>query len=458
MASSGDKKSKYKKAPIKAWAESKTGGFEATCIRLPEGVGFWKPTEEKVYKLDVIPYLVGKVNKAADEGYIYPLLTYTVHRGLGLEGKSTYVCNAKTFERDKARCKCYVCHWLAHQGGSADPELVKNLKKKDRVLMNVLDVTDSVSKEKGIQILDQPFGGPKNPYFGQILKDKIATLEEYQDFFDLAAGYTLHCKVVKDSFEGSSFMKVVNIEMTPRKYKYPESMVEEALVLDDILIYTSPKEMKAIFHQTEDDGTGDEEDTGRDETGGGDDEQEEEEAPRRTQAKKAGKPAPPSDDDEEPEETEDDDTDTEDEPPARKGKSAPAKNDKAKKTVEETTAEDAGIEVGDTVEHPEFGVCQVVKISGDGTSLTLEDADEDLHKAVGPEEVTKVEADEDQGEEEEPEDEPEEEEETAPPKKKPAPAAGKKPAKKEPEPEADEDNDDFWGDDEDEPAPPKGRR
>jgi hypothetical protein len=39
------------------------------------------------------------------------------------------------------------------------------------------------------------------------------------------------------------------------------------------------------------------------------------------------------------------------------------------------------------VRHPEFGLCKVVKISGDGTSLYIESRDGEFHRGVGPDEV-----------------------------------------------------------------------
>ena len=53
--------------------------------------------------------------------------------------------------------------------------------------------------------------------------------------------------------------------------------------------------------------------------------------------------------------------------------------------------------------------CEVMKVSGDGTSLTLEDDEGDTYKAVAPEDVKMIPKDTDDEEEED---------ETPPPKKK----------------------------------------
>lgn len=66
------------------------------------------------------------------------------------------------------------------------------------------------------------------------------------------------------------------------------------------------------------------------------------------------------------------------------------------KSVEELSkSDDFDMEKGDKVKHDKHGVCTIAKISGDGTSLTLIDKEDELHKGVGPDEVEKVKANKD---------------------------------------------------------------
>jgi hypothetical protein len=234
------------RAMAQKWAKQRERVFEATSVKLPEGVKFWKPDKPGIYKLDVIPYVVGVGNPNCDEGMVYFERTYHCHRGLGPDGKSTYLCNKWTFKD-----KCYPCDWILKEGGSADRDFVQKLRVQDRLLMNVFDVSTGVPKQLGrenLQVLDQPYGSEKHPNFGQILKDKIQTLDDYADFAELDGGWTLVCKVIEDSFPGGKFLKVSNIEFVKRKYKYPEKLVSKAVTLDDCLIQKTYEEMKAVFH------------------------------------------------------------------------------------------------------------------------------------------------------------------------------------------------------------------
>ncbi len=371
-------KQERRKSSAKAWAEKQDRTFEVTSIQLPEGVEFWKAEKEGFYKLDVIPFLTGRGNPNADEGMEHFERTYHVHRGMGLQGFSSYCCSVRCFKK-----RCYVCDWINREGGNADQELVKRLRPQDRMLMNVVDVTSKESKEKGIQVLDQPFGSSKHPSFGQVLKDKIQSVEEYENFSDLEKGYTLQIKVVEDCLPGGKpFMKVTSIEMITRKYQYDEDMIDKAICLDECPIEKSYEELKKILLQ----------------------EPDEEE---------------PTDKEEEPEEKE---------APPRSRKKLP-------------TADELNLKKGDRVEHAEFGECEIVKVSGDGTSLSLLDEDNERHDAVGPDEVELL------------EDSELEEEEEAP--KKP----GKLSSKHKDEETEDDDLPDFGDETEDDDKPaPKPRR
>jgi hypothetical protein len=126
---------------------------------------------------------------------------------------------------------------------------------------------------------------------------------------------------------------------------------------------------------------------------------------------------------------------------------------------------------GDTVNHPKYGKCEVTKISADGTTVTLEDGDEEVHTGIELEEIKKWEKarakkrdeeeeededDEEEEEEEEDDDEEEEEEEDEPKKKS---KKGKKKSKKDEEDEdEEEEEDEDEDDDEDEEEEPKKKK
>lgn len=249
--------------------------------------------------------------------------------------------------------------------------------------------------------------------FGKALDAKIAAGDEddgYEFFADPVDGLTV--RVNFDQSDRGKWVEATDIEFRPRRDKYDADIVDEMPDLDAMLVATPYDKLKKIFLQT-------------------------------------------------PEPEQDDEEDVEEKKPAKKGKAA-------SKAI--ATAEEAGLEEGDRVYYS-GGVCEIVRISKDGTSLTLEDEDGETHKAVGVDEVKKqttakpkskpapakkgkpvdddedeeeddVEIDDDEDDEVEDEEEEDEEEVKKPAPKKKAPAKKAKPA--------DDDEDD-------EPAPKKGK-
>lgn len=339
-------KQQARKSDARAWADKKDVRFEPTAIRLPDGVSTWKPSKEGIYKIDVIPYIAGKNNPNADAGMEHFERTYHVHRIPAPNGRSLwYCCTSECFSKG-----CFVCKWMNQNGGSADPDLLSKLRAQKRLLMNVLDVTTRESKEQGIQILDQAFGTEKHPSFGQVLKNKIRSVEEYGDFANLEGGYTLHCTVQEGSWPGGKFMQIVNVEMVRRKHDYPLDILKKAICLDKCLIEQTEETMRqAILQETAD-----------------------EEADEKTEA-----------DDPEIEAE-----DAEEGPETAVGKPRGAGRS-------HTQEAELNLKVGDWVMY-KGETMTIQRISGDGTSLTLEDNDEAVYKLVAVDKVKKVKTKEDE--------------------------------------------------------------
>jgi len=219
--------------------------------------------------------------------------------------------------------------------------------------------------------------------FGKQLDAKIAAGDEddgYDFFADPVDGMTV--RVNFEQSDRGKWVEATDIEFRSRREKYDADIVEEMPDLDAVLFATPYDKLKRLFLQTDD---------------------------------------------------------VEDEDDAPKKKSAPKKT---KATEDILTADDAGLEEGDRVYYS-GGVCEIVRISKDGSSLTLEDEDGETFKAVGCDEVKKQ---KDKPMKKTTPVEDEEEEDELAPKKKPT----KKPAKEE------EQDDWDWDDEEDEePAPKK---
>lgn len=232
-----------------------------------------------------------------------------------------------------AKKPCPICEHVSElqRDPDSDVELIKSLLPKERQLWNVIDLAQP---DKGIQIWDISFH-----LFGKRLDleiNKSDEDEDYEFFADLKDGQTLKLGVVGESFLGRSFYKVETVGFKSRRKPYDESILDDVYNLDEILAVLDYDKLKAIFLQTESE----------------DDVDKKESKPEKTRSKER------------------------------------------KQKPKEKTAKEAGLKKGMSVKHEDFGICDVNKISPDGTSLTLEDEDNDIHKAVGVDEVVINEEDE----------------------------------------------------------------
>lgn len=385
-----------KRSSARDWAKQQDTGREATCLKLPEGVEFCK-LEVGVHKFDFLPFIAGKNNPRADEGMEHFERSYESHYLQTPEGGRPYPCRRACFNGKR----CAVCDWLSKHGGSGDPELVKGMRAKPRHLWLINDVTKHTGKGTPpvkYKVLDTGHFN-RGTGFGELMQDAINSLDEGIEPFVLEGGFTATLTVKEQSFSGKKYNAVTRIDLRQHSYDYDEEVLAEAPCLDTCIVDVGYDAVKKIL---EPESVEDEPD---------------ETPPPKAKAKPAAKPSKDKDDD--------DSDDSEEKKPAAKPKKG--------STV---------FKVGDIVEHPEMGECEVKKVSADGTSLKLEDRKGKLYPGIDPDEVTKVEtADADDDDED---DEPEE-------KPAPKPKVGK-PAKdidEDDEEDGDSDDDDEDSDSDD---------
>ena len=172
--------------------------------------------------------------------------------------------------------------------------------------------------------------------FGKQLDNKIQNSDE-EDGYDLFADVE-EGKTVRVSFKQSDqgkWLETIDIEFKDRRKPLPSSVFEDVPCLDDMLKPMSYEKMKSLLLQIEED------------------------------------------------------NDDGDDKSVKKSAKKPTKKNK--------TADDCGLSVGDTVTYSEGDpdeLYTIDRISGDGTSLILEDSDGNKIKAVAVEEVDLVEEDE----------------------------------------------------------------
>ncbi len=396
------------KTSAKSWSNRQQSGFENESFRLPEGVELFKVDSDKPRRLDFLCWKAGKGNPNWEEGERCFELSYWVHR-IGPDNRR-YVCPNKS--RGKP---CPVCEHRAklRLDPDADEDLVKSLRPSQRQLWLVYDLEDM---NRGVQLVDYSYY-----HLGEKIKAEIDNADEddgFEYFADLEDGLT--AKILFEEEKPYGF-RAASVSFKKRAKQYGYGKADDLPVVEDLLKVLPYDELRKVFLQIDDEG--------------------DEHPPTKA--------------------------------PERKERSEKPSGGKAKPAMAEEktpTADDAGIEVGTKVRHRKMGLCTVVKVSPDGTSLTLEDEDGDRAKAIGVDEVRVV---EDEPEPEEPKRKPREE--PKPEKRKvkepepepqdededgwdDEPAPPKKPSGKQPKREEPKDEDDGWGDDDDPPAKPEKRK
>jgi len=364
-----------KRASARRRVETHDTGGGSNYLRMPDGYSFFQVKPGK-YRFDFMCY---EVKTGCDEDTGNPFFekgelayerTFWIHRDIGPNG-DWHLCAAKTFKQP-----CPVCEFRAKEARNpdADEQLLKELAPKERQLWLPVDLAHP----------DEKFIWEYSHHlFGKQLDAKIRSgdeEDEYEYFADPETGQTV--RVHFEQSDRGKWCEPTDIEFRDRKTQYDAEIVEDQPDLDSLLVATPYEKLKRLFLQTDD----------VDE----DEDADDEDKPARRRKSKAKS-------------SEDDDADE--------------KKAAAKKRLEEyPRAADYSLEEGDQVEYGDEGVCEIVRISRDGTSLTLENEDGDTIRSVGADEVTK-------------------------PKK----------SKSKPKPVDNDDDDDDWDDEDDEEPPKKSR-
>ena len=217
---------------------------------------------------------------------------------------------------------CPVCEHRAKL--SADPEadeaLIKSLAPKERQLWLVKDLTNDPDS---VLVWEVSYH-----LFGKQLKDKINNSDEedgYDYFADPTEGLTM--RLALQQSDKGKWVEAADIEFRARTEQYESEIIKEMPCLDEMLVATPYDKYKSLFLQMDD---------------------SDDDEPRKEKKTRERKPR---DEDDEPEER------------------------SKKKSRRE-------VSVGDEVGFNGLK-CEVIHVSGDGTSLILEDSNGDIHKAVG---------------------------------------------------------------------------
>lgn len=400
--------------------EQHAGGGEWDAIRIPEGIDAFKPEAKRTYHIDVLPYIVGKLNKNADEGDEYFELSYPVYNNLGIDEKRFIAIGELQGVRDP------VAEHFAHlRKAGAEWEDMKDFKPKWRQLFLVFVHEEA---EKGLQLYEAAYGT-----FGELLDEEIAAEEEdcVDNFDDPDHGATLVVRFKAKSIGmANPWVKAAKLTFDEREDGFdadgdPKLAAEildqvEGLCLDDCLKVTDYDTLKAALD-------------GEPVVGSADDEEEGEPEPEPKKGRRTRKAKP------KPEEEPDDEEEA-----------APKKKSKAKRKA--PTATDLGITKGGDVEHDEYGTCTVLRIAKDGFAVVIMDENDDVHKGVDPTDLEPIKEAADPPEDDEDDDGPGggTSAGSAGKKSQSSKASGAASSAKEPSPSEGDDEDDDWDDDWDE--------
>lgn len=401
------------------WAKSQAKGSSTSAIKLPEEFEFYK-LEQGTHIVDFMLYRAGSHNKRADKGFEHFELEYGVHRIKKPDGTTgVFCCSWVCFEKP-----CYCCKWINDHGRTADPEVLKSLRVSTRHLWVINDKPGD--KKNKLKVLDTGHYN-RGSGFGEQIADAItARPDKYGNFADPVEGLKAQLTVKELTFPGVKYNGLTRLDFIERNYEYPESVIDKAPCLDDCLVETPAKTFQQLLDQEpEDEDEDEDEDTVEQNVDEDDDDQDEKSVKSRKKS--------------EPEEDDDDSASSK----GKKGKSDP-------------TAKELGLKVGMLVMYRK-NEYEIIKISGDGTSLTIEDEEGAQMRAIAPEDVMKVKGKEDMDEDE---DNSDEDEKPVKGKKKPVVDDDDEEEDEEEESEEDDsDDEEDEGEDEDDEGetPPKKR-
>jgi len=240
---------------------STDGGLWEPYFKIPEGYtqfSFKPPaTEDGLnFGFDIIPFVVGDKyptnNKhGIKKGECTYVLEVHKHSGVG-PTKKQVVCPLKNYGEP-----CPICEKrieLQEKMGFLPEEEYKEWKKEHselipvkRVIYNIIVKHDKAEEEKGIQVYESSYG-----YSQEKITDKARIIESRAGgkvfFASVDKGENLGQTIwINFKLVGDRKWKVGGADFVERKYEYPDSIIDEAVSLDEMLVIYSYEEIQLIM-------------------------------------------------------------------------------------------------------------------------------------------------------------------------------------------------------------------
>ena len=203
---------------------------------------FWRPsvTKGKPHIIDIIPFVAGnmfptKVQKPIKEGsYAYVLDLY-VHKKVG-PGKMVVVCPAKNYGNP-----CPICEEVEEQGRQGvEYEDIPFINKR-QCTYNVLVMDDASTEEKGVQVWDVSYVYSEKAIAALAVSARDGGYIPFSNP-DKQLGKSVAFDVASDKYK-----KITGHRFEPRDYDIPDSILDEAIQLDQMLKIYSYDELVRFF-------------------------------------------------------------------------------------------------------------------------------------------------------------------------------------------------------------------
>lgn len=200
--------------------------------------------KEGTHVFDIIPYTAGNHDPHLKPGEFAYVCDVWVHQNVGVT-EDQYVCPAYNYKKP-----CPICEFQnelrKEKGGSADE--VKALYPKRRCLYNVV-VYDEKGKEeaKGVQVMEVSYHWSEKEFLAQAKNPKTGGITY---FADPDEGKTVAFTRKGSGMDNSS---VEGYKLMDRDAPVTDAILDQAHVLDELLILAPYDEIKTAFFGAEDD-------------------------------------------------------------------------------------------------------------------------------------------------------------------------------------------------------------
>lgn len=200
----------------------------------------WRPGDGS-HIIDIIPYPAGKYEptdlKPGDDNYTFE---YYVHRNVG-PGEMWFLCPAATYNE-----RCPICeHREKLREKGASKKVYVPLFAKRRNLYNVISY-DRGEERKGVQLWDVPWFYFEKHLIAIASKPDRHGREREVNFAHAARGksitFTIEPPKSKDDYQS-----YVGHAFDDRDYKIKNKTLDEAHILDEIVIIPAYKEIKEAY-------------------------------------------------------------------------------------------------------------------------------------------------------------------------------------------------------------------